>query len=358
MAKKKKCNAKTKTKTLTTVKPIVKKQTVSNDIIHDCKHRNEKGYCTWLDNKCNPWSMKCVHQKLSHMTTVTPSAPSAKKQSDRVSYRTSGRYNPFNVEYYGINTELGTINKFNEIPNLNVFKGYLNVDKKQVMDFKMIVQDIKTGSRIQILVAYHIRTEKYYISDKQLKYLHKNKYFPKAVFQPSNAGSIPLDTFDFNEYSILSLYGYCAGKNGLREFDRRQILIHLLDNRILRAYEIVSHLQGLISLREERTDRDFSQAIKDWNDDIIFVNNYQGTPKYNLIYEKKHYEIKFYEGRLDSITRNVMERKHMWFKPLTDNVMIPISIDKVDRVIYVSEFKGGMYRDKILRGEYCICNVI
>jgi len=149
-------------------KSVIKTQSVDNARVYNCKHRNEKGYCTWLDNKCNPRSMKCAHQKMSHISTVTPSVSSAKKQSDRVTYRTSSVYNPFNVEYYGINTELGTINKFNEIPYLNVFKGYLYVDKKQVMDFKMIVQDLKTGSKIQILVAYHIRTEKYYISDKQL----------------------------------------------------------------------------------------------------------------------------------------------------------------------------------------------
>lgn len=45
----------------------------------------------------------------------------------------------------------------------------------------------------------------------------------------------------------------------------------------MRGYEIVEHLQGLISLREERTDRDFSTAINNWREDIKFVNDYKIT---------------------------------------------------------------------------------
>ena len=41
------------------------------------------------------------------------------------------------------------------------------------------------------------------------------------------------------------------------------------------GYEIIEHLQGLISLREGRTDKDFSNAINNWREDIRFVNDYK-----------------------------------------------------------------------------------
>ena len=138
-----------------------------------------------------------------------------------------------------------------------------------------LLKDIKTGRQYKILVAHNSKTNRYYISDTQLKWLHKRNIYPNTVFHACNDGSIPLVTIDFQEFSKLALYGYSAGKNGLSTQDRRKILKHILDNGIMSGYEIIEHLQGLISLREGRTDKDFSTAINNWREDIRFVNDYK-----------------------------------------------------------------------------------
>lgn len=113
----------------------------------------------------------------------------------------------------------------------------------------MKIRDIQTGKQYKILVAYNSRTDRYYISDTQLKWLHKENIYPTTIFHASNDGSIPLITMDFQEFSKLAMYGYSAGKSGLVTSERRKILRYVLDNRIMSGYEIVEHLQGLISLR-------------------------------------------------------------------------------------------------------------
>ncbi len=108
----------------------------------------------------------------------------------------------------------------------------------------------------------------------QLNYLHKKGYFPNAIFATCDDGSKPFTTDDFKEFSTMSLYGYSAGKNGLLQNERRNIIKHIIDNGQMKGYEVITHLQGLIALRENRTDRDFSVAIEEWKSDILFVSEY------------------------------------------------------------------------------------
>ena len=57
-----------------------------------------------------------------------------------------------------------------------------------------------------------------------------------------------------------------------KHFD--DIHIYVIDNKIMRGYEIIKHLQGLIFLRNEQYNKDFSTAIEDWENDIIFIEEY------------------------------------------------------------------------------------
>ena len=144
---------------------------------------------------------------------------------------------------------------------LYVFKGFLNLKKENTTDYYVYVSDIKTNRRFRLLVAYNSTTKKYYISDTQIKRMHKQGVFSNAIFHASNDGSIPLIGVEFHEFSKLAMYGYSAGKNGLSAHDRHRIISYVLDKKIMRKYEIIEHLQGLINLREQRDDKDFSTAI-------------------------------------------------------------------------------------------------
>lgn len=159
-------------------------------------------------------------------------------------------------------------------PTLYVYKGYLTINKEHLIDYYLIVDDIEHKNKMRIVVAHDTETSRYYVSATQIARLHKQSLFPDIIVKTTNLGSEPMYGENFRQYSELALYGYKVGKTGLPASKRHRILSHIIDNKILRKYEIISLLNGNITLREERTDRNFSKAIKDWKEDIEFVDNY------------------------------------------------------------------------------------
>lgn len=233
----------------------------------DCPYLKGLDYCMRRDDNCNPNSFKCIKAQNPRIKPLSTSGEIHNKSI-------KSKYTPLMSERYGNNKKITILNKYKEIPVINVFKGFLRLDKTHTIDYKMFFKDIKSNAKQSMLVAYNNKTKKYYISDVQLKYLHKKGYFPKAIFITCDSGSIPFTNDNFQEFSTISLYGYSVGKNGLLQKDRRKILKHILDNKIMKGYEIITHLRGLIALREKRTDKDFSVAIKEWESDILFVSQY------------------------------------------------------------------------------------
>lgn len=242
-----------------------------NGAMHCSCCRN--GYCSIREGACNPNSLKCIKNKKSFNNALAPIAPQ-EKDTVRVARRNRSSYNPLE-ERYGSNKNVEVLGKNKKPVALWVFKGFLNLNKKYTTDYYLFLNDVKKERNIRILVAYNSRTDRYYISDTQLKWLYKNKFYPDIVFNASNDGSIPMVTAEFQEMSVLALYGYSVGRNGLKAEERQDILEYVLDNRILSGYQIINHLQGLISLREDRQDADFTYAISCWREDIRFVNNYR-----------------------------------------------------------------------------------
>ena len=42
----------------------------------------------------------------------------------------------------------------------------------------------------------------------------------------------------------------------------------------MKGYEIIKHLQGLIFMRNQQYNKDFSVSIEDWENDIVFVEKF------------------------------------------------------------------------------------
>ena len=254
--------------------PVEKVHVNSNAIsvneISLCPYRRGK-YCMVRDDDCVPNSIRCNKKvyKNDTFSTVQTQSDSLKKRS----YTSRQAENQYSIERYGQNKNITVADTGKEVV-LYVFKGFLNLKKENTTDYYVYVNDIKTNRRFRLLVAYNSKTKKYYISDTQIKRIHKQGVFPNAIFHASNDGSIPLIGVEFHEFSKLAMYGYSAGKNGLSAHDRHRIINYVLDKKIMRKYEIIEHLQGLINLREQRDDKDFSTAIQNWKDDIEYVNNY------------------------------------------------------------------------------------
>ena len=83
-------------------------------------------------------------------------------------------------ERHGSNKVITTLSD-NSIVELYVFKGFLQLNPSQTIDYEMTIKDLHTNRTSTILVAYNKITGKYYISETQIKYWHKRNFFPKIV---------------------------------------------------------------------------------------------------------------------------------------------------------------------------------
>lgn len=245
-----------------------------------CRCLQANGYCTISGDRCKEGSVKCIRDK-SYMKNASLAPNESVKKSGERSKKNSLYSEIIENERYGKNKKISVLNYKGLIITIYVFKGFLRLNKNQTTDYYVYLQDYHTKIKYKLLVAYNMQTGRYYMSDTQIKWLHKNKIFIDAIFCACNEGSEPMNTLDMQAFSKLALQGYRVGKNGLSSPVRHSILRYVIDNKIMKKYEIVEHLQGLISLREDRNDKDFSLAIRSWREDIIYVNNL--TSKDNVL---------------------------------------------------------------------------
>ena len=246
---------------------------ITNEIKHCSCYRN--GYCTLRGDVCKPFTMKCKQNKNSFKNTFISLTISQSNEPAKKVNRVTKDYNPEVDERYGNNNKITSITNDANNSRLYVFKGFLNLPKENTIDYYMWTKDIATGKQIKVLVAYSNKTKKYYISHTQLKWLHEKKIFPAVQFFDSDDGTESMSGFMFHSFSRLAMYGYSTGKNGLEEHERRKILMHIINTNAMSRSGIISHLQGLINMREKRTDADFTVAISNWEKDIIFVDEYR-----------------------------------------------------------------------------------
>lgn len=79
----------------------------------------------------------------------------------------------------------------------------------------------------------------------------------------------------YRQFSILKLYGYTVGRNGLKDYERQNIISFVLDNGLMTKHEIISLLQGHIYRRRYNFRGNYNKAINDWKKDIMFTEKYR-----------------------------------------------------------------------------------
>lgn len=150
------------------------------------------------------------------------------------------------------------------------------------------IQSAKRLYEAQVPAAYCEKCDRYYILER---YYEKLKTYGYICCQ--------IDTFDsvkkhskkgfsnFQEKSILALYGYNVDKKkDLSEQERHSILDFIIDNKIQTKYEVISRLEGNISLRKHNPD--YQLAISKWETDIEYVRKKQ---KVNAIVIAKSFKV-------------------------------------------------------------------
>lgn len=196
------------------------------------------------------------------------------------------------------NAKRETIDASDKIVVVHVFKGKLRVPSENIERYNLIVGDFTDGFKYELPVYYDVKNDIIYLAHSELMRHQEKCHFLQIKIKLTNKGSERLNFYDdFNEVSILKLYGYAAGKNGLSTNARQGIISFIIDNNIMTDYEIVRHLQSLISLRGGRYDRDFSQAIEDWEEDIVFTDRYHLRKNIKTSHKKTIFSLHEYRSK-------------------------------------------------------------
>lgn len=123
------------------------------------------------------------------------------------------------------------------------------------------------NKQVRFNVFHCLNCNKYYTTSQTVKKEFPLIHYPFVPLQFTNINELQL-----NEQSELKIYGYNAQKNGLSEYERKNLLLSLLHYEILTKHKIIQILQFNINFHQSNPI--FSEAISKWEDDLEFVQNY------------------------------------------------------------------------------------
>ncbi len=240
-----------------------------------CKYR-ENDYCIYSNRTCNPRAASCItnnrNKIQNHVLANKPKATSSSPKS------MSATESIFPNEYI-------IVDSFTPDTEVYVYGGVLTANADHLTDCSVTVQDLIDSEKYyQMYLVYDSFLHRYYIANKVLQYYLKKQYHPNFVICYAKIGdcSEPLVGREFADVSLLKLYGYTVGKtNGMPKAHRHIILKYLIDNDIMKGFEIINLLQFNLLSREGNPRYD--KAVSDWKEDLQFVSDYLASDK-----RKKH----------------------------------------------------------------------
>lgn len=101
--------------------------------------------------------------------------------------------------------------------------------------------------------------------------LEKTKEFENnPMSHDAGSESSELDTSSWNLESVLKREGYTASqKENLTDYERQQILLSVIQQKLMSKQQIIEHIELQISLRQN--NRMYSTAISKWERDLAFL---------------------------------------------------------------------------------------
>lgn len=126
----------------------------------------------------------------------------------------------------------------------------------------------------EVPASYCLVCGNYYILERDYKGIFlKGSPLCRIIKQKKNVSHYGESFFDtLNIESIMHSFGYNVAKNKhLTIFQRRVILEFLVDNKILSAGEICSHLDFLLKFH---TAEKYDNACRKWEEDRKYISNY------------------------------------------------------------------------------------
>lgn len=147
--------------------------------------------------------------------------------------------------------------------------------QQHYIEAKAYVASLANSDRF-ITLPVHFCTvcHRYFIGDKTLHEYEKTYgeiLVMKQRYKDETLSSV--DFFnDFNQESLLHQYGYNVRIDGLPESTRRNLLISLIEKKLLSYHEICRTIEQNISLFQGNPQ--YSQAVTKWKSDLKFIGDY------------------------------------------------------------------------------------
>ena len=233
-------------------------------LLMNCPYK-KKNYCSYKDKQCNPNALSCY---LNHKQQNYFSAPSAKNEIFSTEKASGNETDLFPLHYdKTVSPQEKTI--------IFIYGGSLKIKKNKLKDFRLIVNDlIEPHETYPLYVICNTNSGYYYMGVRVLKHYMKKHYHPNVIFRYLGFSECtePVSHIDMSDISILKMYGYTVGKNGLSKEQRHRLLEYILDNKIMKGHDIINLLQFNIAMREAQSRYD--KALCDWQTDIEFVTDY------------------------------------------------------------------------------------
>ena len=156
------------------------------------------------------------------------------------------------------------------VRNAIVFHNFLwCANEKHNLSFCRIkIKDVKDEYRVcNANFIYCNDCDKFYIDSTQYKNIRKLNILPNIKIHSIDTQSNEFS--NFKQESELSLYGYNAQKS-TPQSTRQGILYDVINNKLMSPGQVISHLEGLISLAEYNDRK--KDVIQRYQDDIMFIH--------------------------------------------------------------------------------------
>ena len=237
-----------------------------------CKCRN----CYWI------WKIKNTSYARYSLKSVKKKEIELKKNPSQYTIMSSMPQNDFSYSesqkewYHNPNIKWGKIDwrnlNTNQMHTVTLFSRFLScaINKHQLKYYHAKVKDLKADKNTQYIACliYCCECNRYYMDLTQYNQKFRRHeilpnfkiYYDESIFTGYN---------NFKLQSELSLYGYNARKTTPKSY-RQHVLYDVISNNLMTKGEVVSHLQGLISLSEPRSN--MRDVIKRYAEDIMFIH--------------------------------------------------------------------------------------
>lgn len=129
------------------------------------------------------------------------------------------------------------------------------------------VIDMIDGEKKTIMVNHCKDCDRYFLAQNALDKYHKKGVYPRARYILPYCGGSTFE--EFNEKSILKLYGYTVGGKGMNSVERKTLLKTLIAEGLVPRYKVIDQLNFDIDVLGKREC--MRQSKSDWLDDLQFV---------------------------------------------------------------------------------------